>query len=162
MTLYQYNLVVLAVACLLLGRCLAQKKETDADSICDPGMTTCSTCYRELVNNVIGSEVNQFNIQQAFFPPETANPVYVIVHYIFVDEDNNSTEEKLWYWSESTYYASFHPLPVYEYMSLFFGDYTFRVKQLNLTLGMECFDATNDSMRLLTQRVRIYKLKCML
>ena len=145
--IYQCSLVLLSIVFLLLCKCSAQKTE-NISIICDTG-ATCATCFRELVNSAITPEKNQLNMQKAFFPPESANPVYVVVHYSFIGRE----EVETWYWSMSQYYASFHPLPVYQFTSLFFGDFKFRTKELNLTLGKSCFGASIDNMMLLTQRV---------
>ena len=133
---------------LLLCRCSAQKTEKIGD-ICG-NETTCATCFRRLVNSAITPEQNQFEMQEAFFPPEVANPVYVVVHYSFIGREENVT----WYWSQSQYYASFHPLPVYQLTSLFFGDFKFHTEELSLTLESDCFEAPEQYMRLLTQRVK--------
>ena len=109
--------------------------------------------------NILAKKVtempNGYNLQKAFFPPETANPIYVTVNYVFIyDVDYNQT----WHWSENTYYASFHPRHVYQYTSLFFGEFAFKTKDLKLEVEvddldeMSCYLCT-DFMQLFTQRV---------
>lgn len=125
---------------------------------CDSVKDTCTTCFNLLVSNTITPERNQYNLQKAFFPADTANPVYVTVHYVFMD-GSNLVGEKLWFWSESSYYATFHPLQIYQYTSLFFGDFDIHRKDLNLTIQvdnvtMNCDKASDEFMMLLTQRVR--------
>ena len=124
---------------------------------CDPEADTCATCFNLLVSSTITPERNQYNMQKAFFPPDTSNPVYVTVHYIFVNESGDAVNESLWFWSESTYYASFHPLRIYQFTSLFFGDFVFRKTNLTLTVQtnstMNCNEASDEFMMMLTQRV---------
>lgn len=125
---------------------------------CESQSNTCATCFNLLVSSTITPEQNQYNLQKAFFPPDTSNPVYVTVRYIFMN-GRVSKREKLWFWSENTYYASFHPLRIYQFTSLFFGDFVFRKKNLNLTVqvgdnGMDCDMASDEFMIMLTQRVR--------
>ena len=146
--IYRCCLVLLNIVFLLLCKCSAQKTENISE-ICDTG-ATCATCFRQLVNSAITPEQNQLNMQKAFFPPDVANPVYVVVHYYDITK---MKENKTWYWAESQYYASFHPLPVYQFTSLFFGDFKFRVKELSLMLESDCFKALPEYMMLLTQRV---------
>ena len=107
---------------------------------------SCLT-YRRLVCETITSQGNQFNMQNAFFPADTSSPVYIIVNYDFVGS------RKTFYWSASTFFSLFHPLPVYQFTSLFFGDYEFRKGTLNLTLPTDCASASDDNLQFLTQRV---------
>lgn len=127
---------------------------------CDLGEDTCASCFNLLVSRVITPEKNQYNMQKAFFPPDTENPVYVTVHYIFMN-GSDMVGEEVWFWSESTYYASFHPLQIYQYTSLFFGDFVFRVRNLTLRIQvdgaeMNCDQASDEFMKMLTQRVSSY------
>lgn len=56
---------------------------------CDPEQENdCSTCYDLLENELIVSDKNRFNLQQAFFPPSTSNPVFVMVSYYFTRNPN--------------------------------------------------------------------------
>lgn len=130
-----------------------------ADLNCDDGEeATCGTCFRKLVNETITPDGNQYRMQEAFFPPDKANPIYVTVNYAFQDE-NGTFQNVTWYWSASTYYSSIQPLSVFQYTSLFFGDLSTRTQQLFLVLEMECYNsAVNNTgfMMLLTQRVCIH------
>jgi hypothetical protein len=141
--------VGLILLVLLLGGCSGQGRGTSYS--CDEGNDNCSTCYWKLVYETITPEKNQFNMQRAFFPDKTSSPVYVTVYYYFDEADK--PEPKTFFWSESTFFASFLPLPIYQYTSLFFGDYEFRTEFLNLTLDSECLNATEEKMAFLTQRV---------
>ena len=127
--------------------CVAKKNEGE---FCKPGGSNCSECYRRLVYEAITPEENQFSMQNAFFPDDTSNPVYVVVNFDF-----GESGRKTFYWSESTFFSLFHPLPVYQFTSLFFGDYEFRKATLNLTLIADCADAPDNQLQFLTQRVSV-------
>ena len=130
--------------------CSAQQGTT-----CDEGYDTCATCFNMLVNKTITSDRNQVNMQNAFFPPQFSPPIYVVVHYFCGKTD---TLEQTWFWSAHTFYASFNPLTVHQFTSLFFGDPSYLSSVLNLTLTDECCDILTDkyeeTLRLFTQRVR--------
>ncbi len=117
---------------------------------CRPGEENdCSKCYSLLVANVTDDDRNQFNLQYAFFPPNYTSPVFVTVYYRY---DNDPGSEQVWFWSTSTFYL-FHPLHVFQFTSLFFSDVELDTAELYLTLHPDCQNATEDSMKLLTQRV---------
>jgi hypothetical protein len=147
------------VGFVLLGGCSGQGRGTSAAVYsCDEGNDNCSTCYWKLVYETITPEKNQFNMQRALFPDKTSSPAYVTVHYHFDGADEPTT----FFWSESTYFASFYPLPIYQYTSLFFGDYEFRTEVLELTLDGECLNTTEEMMAFLTQRVSLNGHVCFL
>ena len=136
------------VLILCLEGCVAQKRDGDITSICDPGPNDCTECYARLAYETITPQENQHNMQRAFFPPDTSDPVYVIVNYHF-----NGGTNKTFYWSKSVFFSLFYPLPVYQFSSLFFGDFEFRQGTLNLTLTEDCADVSDTNMQFLTQRV---------
>lgn len=135
-----YIAVSLIVVLLLCSECATQSR---IGNIC--GDIPCSQCYRKLVDNTITDEENQLNMQKAFFPAETSSPVYVVVHY-----NSEGHQSKTFFWSESTYFALFHPLPIYQYTSLFFGDYDFRTSVLNLALSPECYETPDHNLSFFT------------
>ena len=117
----------------------------------------CTKCYNLLVYNVLKSDVNQYNMQRIFFPPDDTTPVSVIVYYNFKKNGSRDTDEskqKVWYWTASTFYH-FQPIGVLQFLSLFFTDPSLRVSYLNITVDSSCENASEDYMRLLTQRVCI-------
>ena len=136
---------------LLCSGCTAQQRRDGISALCDSEADNCSTCYRRLVCEAITPEMNQFNMQKAFFPADTSNPVYIVVRYSFP-----GFEDRVFYWSESTYFSLFRPLPVFQYTSLFFGDFDFRRSTLNLTLEADCADVPESNLQFLTQRVSNY------
>ena len=125
---------------------------------CDPGEDTCSTCYDLLANEVIVSDKNRYNLQQAFFPADRANPVFVAVTYHFIRNPNGTTNysaegpEQHWFWTQSTFYL-FQPLDSLQFTSLLFSDTAFSSSQVNLYLQPSCNESTTPMMQLLTQRV---------
>ena len=134
---------------LFWSGCVAQKPDNNTTAFCKPGGNSCSECYRRLVYEAIIPERNQFNMQRVFFPADTSNPVYVTVNFDF-----GRNNRKTFYWSASTFFSLFHPLPVYQFTSLFFGDYEFRKRTLNLTLIADCAGAPDYNLQFLTQRGR--------
>lgn len=116
----------------------------------------CTRCYNLLVHSVLKSDVNQYNLQRTFFPPDSASPVSVIVYYNFRNEtgDIDESKRKVWFWTSSTFYH-IEPISVLQYLSLYFTDPSPRVSYLNITLDLQCENASDDYMQLLTQRVII-------
>ena len=49
---------------------------------CEPGEIKCSKCFDVLVNEIISSDRNRYNLQR-IFPSDTANPVFIAVTYYF-------------------------------------------------------------------------------
>ncbi len=141
---------------LVLSGIVAVKSQSLADANCD--VYECTKCYNLLVWNMLNSSENQYNLSRAFFPPDLANPVFVIVYYDFKEENGiiDDSKQQIWFWSTSTYYH-FQPLSVLLYTSLFFTDLSYRVRYLNITLDIKCSgseDDYRDMIQLLTQRVR--------
>ena len=135
------------VCALYLQQCSAQ--QIPENVTCEDGRDTCDVCFNKLVAETLGSGDNQLAMQQAFFPPNTSSPVYIVVYYSY----KTINETKTWFWSASTYYALFSPLTIHQFTSLFFGDPAFRSTTLHLTLPDDCYDTSEDLMHLLTQRV---------
>ena len=127
---------------------------------CEPGKDTCSGCYGVLFNEVFINDRNRYNLQQAFFPADNANPVFVTVRYYFTRNmsGNGSTDYSLtspnetWYWTQSTFYL-FQPIFSLEYTSLLFADTSLRESSLSLFLQPDCSGAEPEMMELFTQRV---------
>ena len=108
----------------------------------------CSTCYLLLVSEAIKGNENHYNIQKTFFPPNKSSPSFVTVRYLF----SGSNGTNVWFWSAAFFYI-FHPLHVFQFTSLFFSDINLHSSEVNLTLPLNCSEASNDYFRLLTQRV---------
>ncbi len=151
----------LVLSLLVLSGIVAVKSQRLANATCDDDEYECTKCYNLLVWNVLKSSKNRYDLSRAFFPPDTAPPVSVIVYYNFKDEngDIDDSKQQLWFWSTSTYYH-FQPLSVLQYTSLFFTDISNRIRHLYITLDIECSGNEKDDgdyrnmMQLLTQRVR--------
>ena len=141
---------IIAVIVVLVSwhMCLAQNCTTNF--CCNP-IDTCAECFNMLANEVVSSSRNQRAMQEAFFPPTTSSPIFVVVTYSY----DGGSQSQTWYWSASTFYALFNPLLIHQYISLFFGNPEFLSSTLNLELQEECSNADVDTMRLLTQRVSL-------
>ena len=150
--MYSFNII--SIVLFLVGVDLVQCLEKPA---CVTANSTCGDCYNYLVYNVLKSDVNQYNMTRAFFPPHVPNPVSVVVYYDFPNETGNidPSLQQVWFWTTSTFYL-FQPQEVLQYTSLFFTDPSYLWQKLHLTLDMECADviANNENYtQLLTQRV---------
>lgn len=136
------------------------------DSVnCSAGKDSCNECYSKLVEQVTKHDQNLFNLQNRFFPPEKASPLFLTVYYHYdvdttVCDTNDSTQLSkskdndtiVWFWSTTTFYL-FQPFHVFHYTSLFFSDSGSYASEVCLTLHPDCRDASEKHMRLLTQRV---------
>ncbi len=148
----------LVLSLFVLIGIVAVKSQSLANATCDDDEYDCTKCYNLLVWNVLKSSKNRYNLLRTFFPPDTSNPVSVIVYYNFKGENGiiDDSKQQLWFWSTSTYYH-FQPLSVLQYTSLFFTDIS---RYLYITLDIKCSGNEKeagdyrDMMQLLTQRVR--------
>ena len=155
--------IVFALLVLLLQDCSAQT--SNINYTCDDEDYSCTSCFNTLAHELLSSSKNQFELQKVFFPPNDSTPVFVAVSYHYFDTcasldfngeinvDMNTNMTKIWFWSASIYYLLFSPLKVHQYMSLLFGDPAFRSSNIRLTLPGECYNANDDMMMMLTQRV---------
>lgn len=149
---FQILLVVLTTLFFYLQFSNAQSLKKVQDS-CGAN-ASCSDCFNLLVYETIRTSENQYNLQTAFYPPDTTTPVYVIVKYGYRDDDENIMDSSsTWFWSTSTYYL-YQPPAVLQFTSLFFADPSFRTSRLSLILPLNCMNASIPFMQLLTQRVR--------
>ena len=135
---------------------------------CDDGEETRKncTCYKNLIDQLLSSDRNQYNLQQAFFPPNRATPVFVAVTYYFslhgsVDGSTNyfdTSVSESWHWTTSTFYL-LQPMESLQFTSLLFTDSHLRKEKVSLYLERACYQVGNirrdEMMQLLTQRVRI-------
>lgn len=128
--------------------CLDSTDESD-DKIaqCEEGKSNCTECYITLVKCLMYSDENVYNLQRVFLPPTREAPVFVIVNYDFSGEENQT-----WYWTEEPSLL-LHPIAGFQFFSLFFGNYQWRVSELNISLPLECNDTKEDYLELLTERV---------
>ena len=164
-------LAVVLVGCATLAYSLPignrGSESTESSFGCEPGENICSKCYGVLENELFINDRNRYNLQRAFFPPDTTNPVFVGVTYYFTrnESGNGSTDYSLtspnqsWFWTESTFYL-FQPIQSLQFTSLLFADSTFRESTVSLYLQPDCEMADLDMMKLLTQRVRHTMCKC--
>ena len=149
-----YSLTKLvAVLLCLYNHCCAQPAQEKFNCNGRPN-DSCSVCFNRLASETVSSDKNQYELQRAFLPPDTSNPVFIKVTYKFVG-NSSTAQEKVWYWSTSTFYVLFQPPAILQFSSLFFTDPAFLTDNLTLVLPLECYNADDQFMRLLTQRVSL-------
>ena len=144
---------IIALAVIIYGLLNPIRSQSISDSsvraTCEED--DCTKCFNKLVYETVKMNKNQYYLQLAFFPPDREAAIFVIVNYNFLDS-NRIARTKTWFWSASTYHL-YQPPSVLQYTSLFFTEPEARSSSLNLTLPMECANADNQMMQLLTQRV---------
>ncbi len=131
----------LSIICCCLLNIIVQVTQCEKEIYC------CNN-YSTLVEQITENDKNMFEVQNVFFPPDRAPPVFVTVNYNYFDSNNKS----IWFWSSSTFYL-YHPLPVFQFTSLFFSDVSKRTAKITLNLNPDCQNASVAYMKLLTQRV---------
>ena len=118
---------------------------------------SCHQCYQTLESFLLNTSDNKYQLRRVFYPLEVAAPVFVTVTYHYID--TNTTE--LWFWSTGIFYF-LQPMEVFQFTSLFFGNPSWRSSKLNITLPLECVNASNEFMTELTQLVRAMNtLQCL-
>ena len=138
---------LLPLVCILMHPALC----TNNTVLCEPGEEEdCSKCYERLAWHVTHHDRNLFEIQNVFFPPNITSPVFVTVTYEYKDDFDNQTE--IWFWSTSFFYI-LQPLHAFQFNSMLFSDTQLLTSSLTLTLPLNCSNASEDHMTLLTQRV---------
>ena len=123
---------------------------------CQPENQTCAECYYKLKMSLLKSDVNIRNLSTTFYPPTSDSPEFVTVTYCF---NENCSTYTTWYWSLESSYL-FLPLETFEFLSLYFSKpMQYITQNVKLYLDEECKHADNKWFNLLTQRVRVRKLK---
>ena len=117
----------------------------------------CSKSYKALIVNLLKNSTNFFNMQMVFFPANGTTPDFVIITYHYDSDINASSPEPevnktVWFWSSAVYFF-YHPIRIFQFTSLMFSDPLLQQSNLELYLPAECSKATDDYMKLLTQRV---------
>lgn len=149
-------LVIIAILlCSILQHC------TEGAIKCTPGKDSCKDCYSKLIYQITDHDENMFNLQKSFFPPDKFTPVFITVYYHYgnhsevcsISAAENNTAAKVWFWSSSIFYL-IQPLHVLQFTSLFFSDTAkFYTSEVCFILDPDCYNASVEHMRLLTQRV---------
>lgn len=140
---------------------VASNAESDSNDgfifgACQPGKESCQDCYLTLVKSLFGDDKNVFNLSYVFASPVKDEPSSVVVNYHFHFDDSTPDEVYTWFWAQSGSYF-LHPLFVFQFISLFFGNPKPIYEQVvDVTLNAtECYGVQEnlDYMTLLTQRV---------
>ena len=124
---------------------------------CEPGKESYQECYLTLVKELLGNDGNVFNLSYVFTSPVRDEPSAVIVNYHF-RFDNDTAEPHTWFWAQTGAYI-LHPLFVFQFISLFFGNPKPIYEQVvHVTLNAsKCYGVQKnlEYMTLLTQRVSL-------
>ena len=157
--------VIFAISIASFAKSLPLGNTTDGGDVantfgCEPGEMKCSKCFDVLVNEILSSDRNRYNLKRAFFPPDTSNPVFVTVTYYFTRNmsGNGSTDysltspNQIWFWTQSTFYL-FQPVESLQFTSLLFSDPSLRKSNVSLYLEPNCMEANLNMLKFLTQRV---------
>ena len=111
------------------------------------GSDTCNSSYKSLAKALLDDDRNFYTLQSTFFPPISTSPVFVTITYVYNDSNNTT-----FFWSSAVYFF-FHPVRIFQFTSLLFSDPSLRYNEITLFLPEDCYDASDDFMLLLTQRV---------
>ena len=119
---------------------------------CSPGKDSCRDCYVSLAQHLFQGDENVFNLSQAFFPPDTNTPEFVVVRYHFKNASIDTVET--WFWGASASYF-IYPLATFQFLSLFFGKpEAYWTAEVDVTLNAtECEGVRMQHLTMLTQRV---------
>ena len=134
----------------------------------------CDTCYQTLLNALIDTADNKYQLGEMFFPKDDVTPAQVEVIYMSSNErERNLDCETLkntaqidtienfidftWYWLTGEIYV-YQPLVLFQYRSLFFSPLRIRHKCVILYLPSTCLNSSgqyyDEFFEYLTQRVR--------
>ena len=119
---------------------------------CQAGKDLCRDCYISLAQSLFKSDENMFNLSEAFFPPSTNTPEFVVVRYHF--QNDSYHEVKVWFWAASASYF-LYPLATFQFLSLFFGKpEAYWTAEVDVILNAtECLGVKGRHLTMLTQRV---------
>ena len=143
MALLQYLLPLFLLPAV---SCVANSSE-----VCTPEEIANCSCFSYLVEQVRENDKNLFEIENTFLPPDTTPPAFVKVTYNFQDAGKEENGTESWVWSTSTIYL-WQSFNVLHYTSLLFAD-DVPLAGVNLTLPLQCKNASDVHKQLLTQRV---------
>ncbi len=121
------------------------------------GGHACRTNFTKLLQQISGSDQNRQQLEQVFLHLDHSPPslVTVFYHYFEVNSTELSNGTEAWLWASSSFYF-YHPPQVFQFSSLFFSDDTNpRRPSLHLNLSYDCYSVPENSMRMLTERVRV-------
>ena len=98
---------------------------------------TCANDFKTLEKALLQTGNNTLELLKAFYPPRQPPATFVMVHYIFLDANNNITCQKLWLWSSIQFYLIQTPT-IFQFMSLFFTIPLDRITTVNITFQDDC------------------------
>ena len=143
----------IAIAILLLdstGTIYAKERISG----CLEGKDSCSECYLALKKSLLSRDDNIQNLSAAFYPSSANLPIFVTVTY----NSNTSNHSQVWYWTTDSAYLFFE-ITTFQYLSLFFSKPAALFSQsVTVTLDEDCFEASENMFKLLTQRVCVHAI----
>jgi len=129
--------------------CLLHKAMADCSNQGSDEDKRCDRCYQTLLSFLVNTSDNKYHLQKAFYPPDRISPAFVKVIYQY---DNLSITNQTWYWSIGSFYF-YQPPRLLQDTSLFFGNPTWQVGSVTVTLPTQCRNAPEEFMEQLTQKV---------
>ena len=153
-----FSRICMCLSVLMINTVIATAPEGTSKfsfGACQPGEESCRDCYLTLVKSLLGNDGNVYNLSRVFTTGDFDEPSFVKVNYWFQFNNESSTKET-WFWAKTQTYL-FHPLEIFQFISLFFGNpRELYETTVNLSLnGTECYGVNDNYMALLTQRVRM-------
>ena len=152
-------IVVLAFVSLTLKFTNGSSSSNFVFGKCQVGRDTCRECYISLAQSLFQSDDNVFNLSQAFFPPDSNSPEFVVVRYHYKNESMHPWPVDVWFWAASASYF-IYPQTTFQFLSLFFGKpEAYWTEEVDVTLNAtECLGAKRKHLLVLTQRVSSFRL----
>lgn len=131
--------------------------------------TSCANDFPMLEKALLQTGDNKVQLLKAFYPPRLSPATFVMVHYRFLDKNENVICTKSWMWSSETFYL-LQPPTIFQFMSLLFAmplatvaNITFKDDCRELVTWNEngsCTCTSNSLLDILTQRVSTVKKIC--
>ena len=129
---------------------------------------SCGNDLETLEKALLHTRDNRVELLRAFYQPRRPPATFVVVHYKFLDKDENVICNKTWMWSSAVFYL-IEPPTVFKFTSLFFA--TPYTTTANIIFMNECRDLvtwnedgtctckSNSLLDILTQRVSAIKIQ---
>ena len=154
------GVVLFAVTSFVIGSPIPSEPVSETN-----GLVDCTVDFIELETALYNNGKNRRALLTAFYPPKHHTSIFISkVEYVFVNDNGTEVSRSLpWKWSAAAFYFV-QPLIVFQYTSLFVGQYANRVyRNLTLYLPDECLKQSsnlherkcnaNDMLDILTRRV---------
>ena len=157
---------VVAVLFVFSTLTMSSQAQSESESGSGAPNTLCANDFRMLEKALLQTGDNRIQLLKAFYPPRLSPATFVMVHYRFLDKDENVICNKSWMWSSKTFYL-LEPPTIFQFMSLLFAmplatvaNIHFKDDCRELVTWNEdgtCTCTSNSSLDILTQRVSTVK-----